>query len=722
MNPREVHEVSAELHELLGVGQPPAVALLLRTRFLSAVIPLGPAVWSAYGFDVARSLAAALAAAPARFLPGDGLPEIRRVLEEARGRPVPPHAETGGWESDTAEAFRALERAEKRASGALRFRRAGGIALPSVGRSSFEGRVLVPVVAGVRGEAASTLFQGVACGLLVPLRVRIDGMLRTAAASGPVILHGVPGPREKELREVLAGLSSLGLPAVPPLRRCLFRIDWDESAASLEGRSAELGLFLAAAAAYSALGLAGPRGWVRDRTAFTGVVEGGRVEEIDRGTLSAKVSACFHGPVDTLFVPASQRGEAEEIARRLEGPHASRRLRVRGLSSLAEAWNDPEAIARTGRSVPERAAVAARRFAMSPLLVGIAALALPVLVFLIVQQLVLERNLPVAARWEGDRIVAANARGRDTAVLEDGLIRPEIVENCTFDKIGKRLAVWDLDGDDENEILAIYRGSSTKTDRIAAFDRRGRRLWDHSAGTLGLPDDAPRTDMQWLAFYSSGSRREGSLMLIVTRRVPPRALAFVDWIDGRTGEHLGMIRNEGHIEGAFAVDVGDDSDPEYFLSATDNETSMGLLSLIRPSAFSRPERTVPAVEVPSLTEPRSLQRGLVVSIRFPLDAFSHTRAHAREVTEDRDRVFRVAVAGGGEGSLLERCILYTLDFSDPERPSLEGIQLTDVFRSIIARSHPGTSEEDLEAERDRLARGTLCLTAEGWRPIRRVGP
>ncbi|MBM3320237.1 MAG: hypothetical protein FJY73_06135 [Candidatus Eisenbacteria bacterium] len=715
MNPREVHEAYAEVEELLAIGQPPAIALLLRARFLAAVFPLGATTWSAYGFRAAQGLASALASSPAHLFSGDSLDEIRRVLEEIRKRPVPSHAAEARWRRDLEEAAQAFEAAERDAS---QSRKGTGTVPAFSARGGFEERVLVPVVASVRGaEALSPLFRGIACGLLVPITVRVEGMLRTTPGSAPVILRGVPGQRERELREVFAQIPSLGIRSVPPLRRCLFRVDWDEAAASLEGRSAELGLFLAGASAYSALGVGSLRGRVRPRTAFTGVVEGDRVGPVDEGTLAAKVSACFHGPVDALFVPAEQLGEAERTARVIEERHPNRHLRVRGVSTLSGLWRDPDAVEAAPRNVRERAAAAAKRFPMSPLLVGIAALAVPLLGFLIVQQFVFERNLPVTARWEGNRIVATNTHGRDTAVLEGRLMRPEMVESCTFDKIGTRLAVLDLDGDGKNEVVAMYRGNPTKTDLLAAFDRNGTRRWEHSAASFGFPPTAPCEELQWLAFYS-GERQGGSLTLLTLRKVPLRALSFVDRIDGATGEHLGMLRNEGHIEGVYPAAV--DRDPAAFLCGTDNETGMGLLSLIRSSRLSLPEGPRFAGEIPSLTDPESRDQGVVVSIRFPLDAFSHTRAHVLKVVEDRPGVFRIFVEGGGEaGEVTLRSILYACDFSEPSRPSLESVQFTDSFRRLIFKSHPDAVEADLDVESERLACETRFLTAEGWRPIDR---
>ncbi|RPJ43456.1 MAG: hypothetical protein EHM19_08685 [Candidatus Latescibacterota bacterium] len=723
MNPKELHEAHGELAALLRAGQAPAIALLLRARFLAASAALGHAAWSAYGYPVARDFLRAFGDAGRQDLPQGVLDEASALLEDLAARTPPPRAPNAGWREEIAVARRAIGAARERRAGVGSGLDRGADAGGDPPGDPAEARVLIPVVAAVRGgEKARPLFRSLACGMVVPISVRVEGMLRVARGSEPAVVRGVPGPREREMAALLGGLEDLGIRGAPSLRQCLFRFGWDESSAALEGRSGELGFFLAAASAYSSLAVGGSPRRIRSGVACTGVVGPGRVEEVDATTLIHKVNACVHAGLELLVVPESQSETAVRLALASGGSRPGPRLRVRGAATPAGAWRDPEVTEPVRRGLARTAAVAARRAAMSPTLVVLSGLVVLLLAYLAATGWLGSRNFPVAAAWDGDRIVARNDHGNVTAVLEEGLARPDVVDNPTYDRIGKRLAVWDLNGDGINEVLAMYRGRETRTVRFAAFDREGKRLWDLASDSLAFPVGEPNDEMMWVAFYSSDVRIDGSLQMIALRRVPPRATAMADWIDGATGRPAAHFANEGHIEALFPVDLDGNGYAEHCLSATDNRTRSGLLAVLRIDPEGRsvvPSGSGPLPPIRSLSDPEQVGREIVAVFRFPLDRYSHTRAHAREVSQDGPGTIRVCVVGAGEGSIAERCVQYFLDLSDPNEPLLRDVQFTDAYRAIVLRTHAGVGGEEIGAEAERLAAGVLRLGPGGWVPVPR---
>jgi hypothetical protein len=718
MTPRDIERLHSDLTALLEAGQPPAIALLLRATFLRALPRDDALLWSAYGFDVARGLVeGALSIQPASLLAeGNGI--LGEVLRSVRARPIPPFRKVGDWERRIADACVRAERAERGAEADLADRGWGGEGGLSEAEWEGSGTVYIPVVARLNGgKGIHPLYRDLKAAYLVPLRVQAEGTLRSARGGEPMV-EGVPAHRRDAFVRALGALEALRLKGAPRLAKCLFRIAWGEPNASLDGRSAELGFVAAAAAAYSSLSLDTTGRRIAPGIAFTGVVEGERVIPVGEGSLDRKVEACFHARMRLLVVPKVQEEAARAVARGLEVRYPGRRLVVAGASALGDVWRDHDVVEVGRRTAGEYVSAARRRFAMSRVFVVTTVLVLAAFIGYAAREAYVSDPNPVSAKWEGNRVIATNRHGRFVRVIGAGLIRPDVVEVPTWDPMGKRLALWDTDGDGTNEILVIYRSVPTRTDRMAVFDRSGRLRWVVEAETLGFPEGMPQEDLQWLAAYSTEERRNGSLLIIAMRRVPARALAFADVIDGATGALIASFRNNGHIEGMFAVDIGDDGIPEYCLSATDNETGMGLLGIIRVPELEDPEPR-PSREIPALTEPQALNMGLVAAFHFPADAFSVSRAHAREVVEEAGDVLRVCVVGNGEGAIDQRCTQYWINLADLQRPILRDVQFTDSYLAIIRLIDPSIRPEELHEACERVSRGSLFLTPRGWQPIAR---
>ncbi|MFH1278274.1 MAG: hypothetical protein ABIK65_07840 [Candidatus Eisenbacteria bacterium] len=720
MDAGEIRDLYENMRALLETGQPPVLRVLLRVRFLEIALPESPAVWSAYGYETASALASDLVAAgPGGLSPRDRIATLG-VFDRCAALPVPPHGDRVSW--------------EKEIDGARRF-----LAGPEAGDrdrrgwdrleerpSRLPGDVIVPGVARLRGnDSAHPRLRDLTAGGLIPVTVRAEGVLRANPSgrrmSGPVRR----GPGEESLRRVPEEAARLRVWGAPSPSRTRFELEMDRTPASLDGRSCELALVLGAAAAWSVLAPRFRYRRIREGVAMTGVVSNGEVRPVEGTTLAAKVEACFHGPVRFLCVPISEEEHASSIARNLRAEHPERGLGIRGVGAIRDVWEDRDICEDVRRSFFGWLVTLFRRIAVSRTLTGILLLIAVLLASLVGREWYLNRPLPAAAHWEGDRVFVANRHGRVIFVIDEpGRYRPHNVENATFDKIGARLAVWDLDGDGVSEILVMFRGNGALIERMSAYDCHGRRLWSHDAPGFGFPPGITEDSFQWIAFYSAGTRERGSLQLMAVRRSALGSLSIADRIDGATGEHRGMLANDGHMEGVYPLDADGDGSLELLMSATHNPSGMGLLAVIRLDGWRPSAEPLPPGRIPHLTDPSVLNAGVVAAIRFPLDDHSVTRAHAREIGKRGGFVHVCVIGGWGERSLPTeraefRCVLYYLDCSVLRRPVLERVAFVDSYRALIMGYHPEFTNDDLDAEAERLARGTEYLTSEGWRPVPR---
>lgn len=716
MSAGEIRDLYENMRALIETGQAPVLRLLLRARFLEVALAEGPAVWSAYGFESASDLAAELAVEGADELPPRERGALALLLDRCAALPTPPHGDRERWERERERARRALAESTKVAE------RAGdGMG----GRAP--GVVVVPGVARLRGnDSAHPFFRDLMAGGLVPMTVRAEGIFRGNPAGGRMSAPARRGPGDDTLRRIPEEAARLRVRGASHAARTRFELEMNHTPASLDGRSCEFALVLGAAAAWSASSPRFRYRSVRRGVAMTGVVSEGKVRPVSGATLAAKVEACLHGPPRVLCVPASQEEHANAILRDLRAEFPGEDLEIRGVATVRQAWEDSALCEDRRRSILPWVAVLFRRLALSRFLTGVVLLIAILLVGHAAREWHLGRPFPVSARWEEDRVLVTNEHQRVILVIDEpGWFQPYNVENPTFDKIGSRLAVWDLDGDGTGEILVMFRGEGVLIRRISAYDRHGRLLWSRDSWSLGFPTETVDESLQWIAFYSSGIREGGSLQLVVPRRSKLGPLSIVDRIDGVTGEHRGMLANNGHVEGIFPLDADGDGSVEILISATHNETGMGLVAVIRPDSLGRGGPLLPA-RIPFLTDPDALRAGVLASIRFPLDAYSTTRAHAREVGRE-GRLVHVCVLGGwgwktepALGSEF-RCALYYLDFSDLLRPVLRQVIFSDSYRALIRQNEPASSDRSIAAELDRLAREAEVLTPQGWRPIPRVG-
>jgi len=717
MNPGNLHQFHQNLEALIRHGQAPVVRVLLRRRFLTALAGSGPAAWSAYGFGVARLLISDLEHFNPVLLSPDEIALLEAVLSGPEIREIPLHADAPDWSVRLDRTAARLREAAESIDSLLR----EGWSRPD--RESAAGdrsvaRLLVPVVAPLRGiESAHTLFRDAEAGLVIPLLVRVDGLFRRSSAPDLSLNVKVAEGIDRSLREALGGLEALGLRGLPSPRTCLFRLAWSRGAATLEGRSFELAFFIASAAAWSSLGVGLSSRSVRDGVAVTGAIDGERVGPVSGETLARKVAACFFSPVDLLCVPASQREEALAHVRELEAKHPGRQLTVRGVRRARDLWNDPAVVRRRPRTALELVRTGFRRLAMSHALVVAVVALLLLLGLLVAREVVLSRNLPFSAEWEGGEVVVRNEHGRITSHIRPPGRKPEMMTPGKLDRVGSRLAVLDLDGDRVREIVVFHRSGPFEVTGLTAFDRHGTVLWEIDSRTAGFLPGQRLDELRWLFLYSGGRSEEGSLRIILIRKSAQWATSFIDRIDGATGRHVGALWNIGHIEGLFRIDLEEDGLFDVCLSATHNPSGDGLLAVVRPESLTITAVDTSLAGLPDLADPAALGSGLRASFRFRNDRFATTRAHVREISREERGYLRVAVRGAWYETTAGNCVLYYLDLKETANPVVRKVVFTDAYKVLIRSRFPETTEEDLRREADRLARSVRALTPAGWTPV-----
>ena len=717
MIPGDFHQVHQNLEALIRLRQAPVIRILLRRRFLTALSGSGISVWSAYGFDVARSLIADLELFDPVHLSPDEIAALDTILSIPEVREVPPHADEPDW-SDRLdrENIRLKEAAESIAS-LLRegwSHHAGERAV----EDHSEAGLFVPVVAPLRGiESAHPIFQDAETGLVVPLRVRVDGMFHRAAKPDLSLNVRVGEGIERSLHKVLGGLDALGIRGLPSLRKCLFRLFWIRGASTLEGRSFELAFFIASAVAWSLLGIDLSRRSIRDGVAVTGLVENDLAGPVSEKTLVRKVAACFYSPVRLLCVPNKQRRQALAHVRRLEEKHPGRQLTIRGVGSVRDLWDDPAVIRRQPRTVPDIIRTLFRRLAMSRALVGAIVLLLMLFGLLVTRDALFSQNLPFSAEWEEGEVVVRNVHGRITTRIRPSGGKPGEVTSVSNDQIGTRLGVWDLDGDGVNEIMVVHKGSLGNFTQLSVYNRDGTILWNIDSRRTGFAGDETISDLSWFCVYPMSEEGVASHSITAIRRMRQGSLSCVDRIDVRSGRHLGLIWNPGHIGGMFLFDVDGDGRKEACISATDNTSSDGIMGIIRPGDLTATNVKTDLSGAPSMAGSTPFHTGLLFSLRFSIDRFSSGRAHVHDMIMMQNGLISVFVRGTSRDERTNNFITYSIRIGSDFSPVVEDVRFTDAYKTMIQQWEPDVSPDQIRAEEQRLQQNVTMMTESGWTSV-----
>ena len=337
--PGELQELYEGLQDLLTLGQHPGIEIILRERFAATALACGGSAWAGYGFEVARDLAASLHHADLRAIDLRETEAILEALGLAGEMPVPalPGAET--WADDARRACERLRanREERRALLDGRPAAPGGTQESSGSRGA--ARILIPVVAHVRGAAgAHPLYAGLQVSQLARLEVRVDvGRFKDDL---PVLQFSgeISQATQDAFHRALLASERLRSSGEPASRHCRFSAACDVGGGRLVGNSGTLGFLLAVAAGRSSQSLRLIEHTLEPALAATGDLDGTRILAVDPGSIAGKVRACFEGPVALLLVPRDQESSAQAELVRLREAHPHRALRIASAASAQEIW------------------------------------------------------------------------------------------------------------------------------------------------------------------------------------------------------------------------------------------------------------------------------------------------------------------------------------------------------------------------------------------------
>jgi hypothetical protein len=704
------------------LGQAPAVEVLLRARFLSVVLEWGWGAWAAYGFPVALGLARRIPGANLMGFAPEDVAGIEDLLQRCRELGVPDRKGAAAWPSAVGEALEALRTHRERLGRWLR----GEVDGDGMG-------IAVPVVAAVAGSGEATGWFGLApAGQILRLSVKAEAVPRRGS---PLQLH-VDGETSREareaFREVLPVIERFRAAGTPPLARCWFGVRWSAKGARLGGASAGLAFALVALEAWDALAPGLRQRQLRGGVAATGRLSGSRVLPVEAATLAGKVGACFFSPVQVLCVPAEQAQAAQREAEALAAAYPGRRLAVRGVEDLRElAGRAGVVFAMRWRSASEATASWVNWFSRSRVRLGAAAVGLLLLVGMSAAAVVVTRNLPVRAEWEGDTVVARNRFGFPVMRVH-APVAPQ-TSNPRASRCCRNPNVLDADGDGRNEVLVIHGRELGTTDLMTLFDRHGNIVWRKDARRLLDETDERREDLIWWLACGPILGKDGRVEILAIRRSSQESPCLLVLLDAATGRTLGQLWNAGHLEDLYRWDVDGDGREERVALGTDNVTDGGLLVALDLEAMAaggvpgNPEARTETGRipfgprtmrrVPLLTEPRALRAGVRLALLFPQDTFSdQIRVRCCGIVPGPEGEFQVTVAG----RRFTDAVLYRFHNGPGGVPELEAAQITDTYVAAIRRERGGRLDRgEVAREEARLASEVRWLTPRGWEPVRR---
>jgi hypothetical protein len=694
LSPAELIGLSEELQRLLTFGQPPAISLEIRRRFVAKTAPLGDAAWTAFTFPVALALVRQLPSLSMFGFAPETIDSLRELVRSLRPRPVPAWSAPVDWPGLCARALERLDRPEPAIA-------AGEVGIPVVMKPATDG-------------ATHPLFSDLTMGGM--LRLRVDADFAAHRGPGPRLI--VEGDTATETRfafeSALRGVGALRAWGAPPPNRCVFRAVWDAPGARLVGRSGGLGFFLAAATARARLS---PTMWERalaNGIAATGDIRETTVIPVDPNGLDAKLRASHHARIRILLVPKDQArraaGEADSLERASPGHH----VRVIGVGDVRELWEDRSVVRRHARGSPVFIHGLLTWLTRSPVRMALMLALFAAIAGGSIVTAVRWEHDPVAAEWRSERLVMRNRYSHEWSVSVATAPAPRVYSQPDW---GAPVVVLKPPGYEHAIVVSILGAGPQGSERLAALTPEGHVLWERDARRVGARHHAAATDVCWLAIYSPGPDPDGSLGIYGLRRSIQGNLCMIDRIDAASGASRGCLRNQGHLEFCRQIDLDNDGGREIVFMGTHNPDSCGIAIVIDPVRMRPLAESDSLGAIPNVSDPSSLQDGVAACWRFAKDRFStQLRSTCDGLFEDGDGIVRLSVSSvAGEGGFL-----YRLLTTDLRRPVLLGVQITDGYRAYHdERAGKTAPADEVTVEEVRLAGRASTLTEQGWTPMSR---
>ncbi len=711
---RDLHEAYEELERLLALRQAPAIAMLLRQKFLEAILDADDAIWSGYGFSAAVGLLASVRDPVIRSLPTDQLRRLLDIGERIRSRPAPAGMDgASAWSEKVDRATTLLRSAFGNGPDATLAAR------PPNGAGNGSARIFIPVVARlVDPRRTHPLYAGTRLGLLARLDVRVE----LAAGEGmddPLVIDGdVALATRAAFAEALLIVNRLSAWGAPATHRCSVLLRCSPAEARITGRSGSLGFLLAVATARASHSLGAYHRSIAPGTAATGDLAGTRVLPVDASTLADKIRACSEGGLRRLIVPAQQADEANRL---LDAERQQRNecpLEIVPVSDASEFWaSGRRPVRRSRRTIKAIASRWHHRLTQSRLRAGMLGSAAAAIASAIILWSVLRSAPPVRADWEGDEIALRNTHGITTRRV-DLPYRPMFGWTSEFQP-QKTQPLADLNGDGKRELLAIHGSQPDGRDLLSAVDAQGSLVWRRQSDQLTPSSFGQPRDVSWWMIAITPPRA-GRVELTAFARSHQHSLTILVRLDPVTGQTLGILRNHGHLETYQPIQRVDSGRQILAISGTENNLGCALAAFVDPSQMRIPEEFNDISDVVVLADSVSLSAGVSAVWSFPVDRFTNASRSACEKIDQLHSgdlhvsVFVILDALSGS-------VVYEMDAGDLSMPIVLNAYYSDKTKDLIRSLKGPTPEAVFAEEAQRLAREVRCLTPRGWRPAR-LGP
>ncbi len=711
---RELHEAQDDLERLLALRQNPAIALLLRQRFVEACLELDPSAWAAYGFPAALNLVRALLGPTVEQLPAAHLAALSRLLEVMGDRPIPP---LPGASSLAPELAAARDRVRVESE-----RHVPRAAPTTAAHGDGRCHAVIPVVAElIDPQASHPLFAGLHVGLLVDLTVSVEFVGHADEAEILVIDGDIASDTRAGFAEAVAVIERLRTRGAPAVHRCRFRARCLPVGSRLRGRSASLGFLLAAAAARSHHGLGASYLVVEGGTAMTGDLAGTRAVPVDAGTLPDKIAACLDGSVRRIVVPREQAAVAQEA---LENAAEKRSFpfdlpEIIAVGDTREFWKTGTGPLRRVRRSPQGCISQwSERLTRSRLRMGLVGAACTLLAAVLAVWLTLRAAPPVSAAWSGETtVIVRNEHGLVTHRIELPY-RPDFHSSVPAELI---LPLGDLNADHRPDLLAIHGSAPLGRDLLTAV-RLDHHAWSRQRSYQVLwtrrsdrpspdPSDSVGDLLWWCLSLTPRLGRPSELLALSRSR--QGSLSVVARLEPATGEPQGICRNHGHLERFGRIAFESPTDTLVVYSGTENRLARGLVAFFDPDRMTIPNPFRTIDDAPGLVEPSTLGRGLVAAWSFTPDRFgASSRAECEHTYREADGTIRVEVGAYDKYGV----VIYELDPANLTTPVVTGVYFTDATLDRMRKDPEVGSPGAIAEETDRLAREVQTLTSHGWRP------
>lgn len=724
---REIHDLWDGLRRLLALPQPPILTLRLRLRFLEAIAAMDESVWIAFGLSVIVPLARTIDSGCLRGSSPSELRTLTNVLLWARSMRTPPYCDDATWHQAVDRAIDTIAAHEgwlavllDGSSQPTDLASTGGPTVSYDGTQAsdrgvdIEGAgssILIPVIArmSVPPTHVHHAYRGVEAAQMLNMHVHAQIAPGTRRVPQLVTDGKLNDQDIAAFRLLLPTCAALRPTGCPPLRQCLFTASWDAgSSATVLGRSSSLAFVLASTSAWARLSASPVQAGLLSGVAASGALgQAGQLGPVATETLALKVRAAFYSAAQVLVVPAEQAESALLEVRRLNLEHPKRQLLVRGHSDVHGAWTDPRVVTPRIRPVRLIARNLVLRLVLSRAFIVLVALTMLAVAGLVARESVLSERRPVDLRREDGAIVALNRHGR--VCLRIAVLPGKIYEvGPGRTEFGRTATVIDVEGDDRNEVAAIHFSQAGTTDLLSVFDRNGTLLWRRRAGAPVTAQQDSLFGMHWICLGTVEDPTGGSDVLAL-RRSTESSLSLLERFDGRTGDREGVLRNSGHLEYLQRFDLDGDGAADWLALGRDARSGGGVLGVLDPASMRLPMEGG-WDEMPGLTDPQQVGRGVRMAIVFPRDRFVKAGAISCEnVSRDIGGGLLVATQAGPS-----RHVLYHLTVDRVEPVCVAGVQFGQNYIAVLMAETPEGIDRLLAAESDRLTSQVRVLSDQGW--------